>query len=504
MYTEDHDDLLQAADDDAADTERHHEECLDSAEHCALNGMHDRADDQKSKQHAEEQGQERRHDEVDDVRNDFLQESLKLRGNDAQHESRKNRALIANDRNLDAKHIHQQRLLSAARDGSPCVRKLRSHQHEAEHQTDDRRAAELLHRGPADQSRQEDEGRVREHLAHGEDIPAELHAQGLACSAQAHEKTCCNENRDDRDEHIAQRTGNLLHERHLLIGRFLVARAGQRRIVRDERRADLVHKARAKDDLILLRREELAFDTLDVLDGLFVDQGLVVDNEAQARRAMLRRTHVAHAAHIFLDELRHALLIRQIVILAVTGCRSFCAAAIRLRSHGLSIQLEGNAAVLIVVGHHHRGCRVIARGGDSLRVELQQKLPLRDLVALRSLCREMLALQIDRVHAYMDKKLNAVLGLEADGMLGLEEHRDLAVKRCINLALRIPYRRAASHGAARKNGILHILQSNQLTFQRAAQTNVFHLISSPSLANSEYLRMITFGFGCGTDFMFLS
>ena len=85
-----------------------------------------------------EEREERRDDEVDDVRHERLEPFLELRAEDAEDESRQDRALIADDRDGETEDVHHHRLLCAARDGCPCVRELRSDEHEAEDDADDR------------------------------------------------------------------------------------------------------------------------------------------------------------------------------------------------------------------------------------------------------------------------------------------------------------------------------------------------------------------------------
>lgn len=312
MVHAEHDDgLLQAADDETADAKRQLQERGDRAEDRELKRMHDRADDEQAEQHGEKEREERRHDEVDDVRHDGLELLLQLRGEDAEHERWEHRALIADDGHLDAEDVHRDGLRRTARDRVG-VRQLRRDEHEAEHDADDRRAAEALRRRPADERRQERECRIRENAAHAQHVLAELEPQALRRAAQAHEKTGRDEHGDDGYEDVAERARNLLHERHLRVGFLLVAHAGEIRPP-DELREHLVDEARAKDDLVLRRREELPLHALDILDGLLIDLALVIHDEAQTRRAVLGVADILHAADVLLDELCDALLVGQVV-----------------------------------------------------------------------------------------------------------------------------------------------------------------------------------------------
>ena len=293
---------------------------------------------------------------------------------------------------------------------------------------------------------------------------------------QAHEKTGRDEDGDDRDEDVAERAGHFLDRRHLRVGFLFVADAGERRAF-DEFVKDLVDKARAEDDLILSRREELALDAVDVLDGLLVDLRLVVDDEAQARRAMLRVADVVLAADVFPDELRDALLVREVVVLVVVRGRGFRRSRRiggRFRDDRLVAERDRDVAVVRRVRHDERRRRLVARRLDRLGVELEEQLAFLDLVALRGLGREVLAVQLDRVHADVDEHLDAVFGLHADGVLRLEEHRDLAVERCEDLPFRVLDRRAAAHRARAEDRIVHRAECDELALDRAVQTNVFH------------------------------
>ena len=441
--------------------------------------------------HADEEREERRDDEVDDVRHERLEPFLELRAEDAEDESRQDRALIADDRDGETEDVHHHRLLCAARDGCPSVRELRSDEHEAEDDADDRRAAEALHRRPADERRQEDERRIRQNLAHRQDVLAELKAERLACAAQAHEKTGGNEDRDDRDEDVAERAGNLLHRRHLRVSLFFVAHAREIRAL-DELVKDLVDEARAEDDLVLGCCKELALDAVDVLDGLLINLRLVVDDEAQARRAVLSVADIVLAADVLPDELCHALLVREIVVLVVFGwcsglcrCSFFCG---RFRRDRLVAKRDRDVAELCRIRHNDRRRRLIASGLDGLRVELEEQLAFLDRIALRCFRREMLAFELHRIHADMDEDFDAVRRLHADGMLRFEEHRDFAVERCVDLAFRVLDGRAAPHRTAAEHRVLDVAERNELAFERAVQTNVFHFV--PSICKRTFLLMI--------------
>ena len=64
--------------------------------------------------------------------------------------------------------------------------------------------------------------------------------------------------------------------------------------------------------------------------------------------------------------------------------------------------------------------------------------------------------------------------MQANGVLRLKEHRDLAVKGCIDLALRLRHSRATPHGTAGKGRVFDLRQSYQLAGKRTVQTQILH------------------------------
>ena len=480
--TEDDDDLMQAADDEAADAVRQGEERLDGAEDGELNPVHDRADDQEAEDHGDEERQERRDDEVNDVRDEGLEPFLELRSEDAEDEGRQDGTLVADDRHAKAEDVHHDRLCFTG-GNRVGIRQLRCDEHEAEDDADDRRAAEALRRGPADEGRQEGEGRIREDLAHAQDVVAELDAEAQAGAAQAHEETGCDEDRDDRHEDVAERAGDLLGHRHLCVCLSLVVAGTGEARAGDEGVVHLVDEACAEDNLVLGRRKELALDAVDVLDGLRVELRLVVDDQAQARRAVLGTADVVVAADVLPDELRDALFLRQVAVVLLRLCRG--SGCIRLRG-GFFCRLcrdrrdllvaERHRDLVVVEGvrHEDRRRRVVTGRLDALRVELQEQLALLDRIALRNLGVEVLAAEVDRVDADVDQDVCAVLSMDADGVLRAEEHRDCAIDRRVDLAVRVLDGSALAHRAAREGRILDIFQFDELSIERTVQANLFH------------------------------
>ncbi len=97
--------------------------------------------------------------------------------------------------------------------------------------------------------------------------------------------------------------------------------------------------------------------------------------------------------------------------------------------------------------------------------------------------REMLAIQLHRIEADMHEQIDAVIAVQADGMQRREQHRYLAVKRRIELPLRLAHRSAAAHGPTGESRITDLAEQDQLPRQRTIQTNVLHFLSPiPSAA----------------------
>ena len=243
MHTKYYDNLLQTTDDETADTHRHLQEGGNRTENRRFQRMHNGANDEDTQNHGDEQRNERRNNQVDNIGNYRLESLLQFRSKDTENKCRQYRPLITNDANGHTKDFHRNGL-HITTGNSPGIRQLRANEHEAQHQTNNWRTAEAFHGRPANECRQEDEGRIRENLAQQQHIIAELYAQTLCRTAQAHEQTGCHQYGDDGYEYVTQRTGNLLQRRHLGISFFLVADTGEIRAL-DEFCKDLVHKTRA-------------------------------------------------------------------------------------------------------------------------------------------------------------------------------------------------------------------------------------------------------------------
>ena len=83
--------------------------------------------------------------------------------------------------------------------------------------------------------------------------------------------------------------------------------------------------------------------------------------------------------------------------------------------------------------------------------------------------REVLALKVHRVESDVNEQVNARRRMKADRVLRRKEHRNLAVERRANLALRILHRSAAPHRAAAERRIIDLLEGDELAFQGAFQ-----------------------------------
>ena len=216
-------------------------------------------------------------------------------------------------------------------------------------------------------------------------------------------------------EDVAERAGNLLGHRHLCVCLSLVvagtgeARAGNKGV------EYLVDEARAENDLVLGRGEELALDAVDILDGLLIELRLVVDDQAQARRAVLCAADVVAAANVLPDELGDALFLWEVAVVLFRLCRSLCSGGFlfsrlrRDRRDFLVAERHGDLVVVEGIRHENRRRRVVAGRLDALRVELEQELALLDGIALLDLGVEVLAAEVDRVDADVDQDICTIL-----------------------------------------------------------------------------------------------
>ena len=74
----------------------------------------------------------------------------------------------------------------------------------------------------------------------------------------------------------------------------------------------------------------------------------------------------------------------------------------------------------------------------------------------------------------MNQDVCTIVRMNANGVFRAEEHRNRAIDRRINLAIRILYRSTFTHGAAGESRVLDIFQFDELSVERAVQTNFFH------------------------------
>ena len=88
-------------------------------------------------------------------------------------------------------------------------------------------------------------------------------------------------------------------------------------------------------------------------------------------------------------------------------------------------------------------------------VEFQQQLTLFYGVALGSMGGEVLAVEVHGVEADMDEQVDAIVRVEPQGVFGIKENRDGAIKRRIDLALRSLYGCAAAHGLSQHDDVFH-------------------------------------------------
>ena len=132
---------------------------------------------------------------------------------------------------------------------------------------------------------------------------------------------------------------------------------------------------------------------------------------------MLCAADIIHAAHIALDKLGHTFLSRQVGQGRLIGLHLLLHAGRPGRRSLLSIsgnnlgaiQGNGDLAVISRIRHQHRRGHIIACSLDGRHIEFQQELALLHCRPLLHMGSEMLALEVHRVKAHMDKHVNAII-----------------------------------------------------------------------------------------------
>ena len=200
---------------------------------------------------------------------------------------------------------------------------------------------------------------------------------------------------------------------------------------------------------------------------------------------MLGGADVRHAADVVEDLLRHALLGRHRGVGGIRPCRccsrrrcSRCRRRCRLacfflafarRGDLLCAQRERNRAVVRRIRHDDGRRRIVTGRADRRLVKLDEEIALLDLGPLLHMRREVLALKVHRVESDVNEQIDACRRMKADRVLRRKEHRDLAVERRANLALRILDRSTAPHELAGERRIVDLLEGDELALQGAFQ-----------------------------------
>ena len=139
---------------------------------------------------------------------------------------------------------------------------------------------------------------------------------------------------------------------------------------------------------------------------------------------MLGAAHIARTADILPDELCNALLLRQIRIDVIVRRsfrrRCFLGRLITARGDLRITKCECDFSEVRCIRHEH-GCRcLIPLRTNRFGIELKQQLPALYRVPLRNVRREMLALELHRIHTDMDEEIHPVRRVNADGVLRAE------------------------------------------------------------------------------------
>lgn len=285
---------VRCADQEAADAEGQVDKAFDHVHKAQFHHVHDRPDAEDHDQEGDHHDDERRHDEVKGVGHDLAQLLFKAGADEGREDGGQDAALAAHHRDEAERHdgLHAAvgvgHRVGVGQDGG--------HQHQAQHQADDRRAAEHFEGGPADDRRQEGEGGLRQDVDQRDDVvwdhagrSAEQpqHVVVEQAAFQAQEQAGGRDDRDDGDEDVAQGPHHPLDALLLLFDRFILFLFGegvQAQAV--QFRIDLVDDAGAQDDLVLPCVEESPLDEIHLFQPLGVDGVLVLDDQAQAGSAM--------------------------------------------------------------------------------------------------------------------------------------------------------------------------------------------------------------------------
>ena len=269
-----------------------------------------RPDDGKGEQRGDEDGQERRQQQIDACRDDAAQAAFQFGEYPATDEDGQHRTLVADFGDAEAKNIPvlQRAVGGRLREGI-VVGEVGVHHDHAEHRAEVGVAAENAGGREGDEDGEEDEGRVGEGIDHlRQSCPLRVGLyQRFALDdevmrgedvVQPHQQTAGDDGGDDGDEDVGKGFDEALHQvafRRAEVFGFLGADLFDAGDVK-QLSGNFIDRAGAEDDLELPGGEEIALGERDGINGGLVDFALVFQDHAQAGGAVRRGGDVVAAA----------------------------------------------------------------------------------------------------------------------------------------------------------------------------------------------------------------
>ena len=297
---------IEQADDEGTDAKGQGEQGLNQTEDGVLGPYNDGANGDKRHEHGHEYGDKRGHKEVEHLGNDIVQTLLEEGQDRAGDDDGDDVALITDP----LKAVH------AGDDGDHGLHTLGGNRVGAlqrgidERATDDsaqvRVGAEGLGRRVANQDLQDAKGRARDQVGDfvdaviGVERDKAIGGHKVERAHNAQQQARSHDGGNDGDEDIAEYL-NSAHKEVLLLRSGLLdlgLGGGIDTAEGDELVIDLVDSAGAKDDLELALCLKDTLSTVDVLDGLLVDLGVVGNHQTQTRRTMRGGNNITGSADV--------------------------------------------------------------------------------------------------------------------------------------------------------------------------------------------------------------
>ena len=309
MHAGDDDWRVEAAEDGAAQDAGGVVQPLDGIGEGDTGVARRRPDDGEGQQRGDEDGQERRQQQIDACRDDAAQAAFQFGEYPATDEDGQHRTLVADFGDAEAKNIPvlQRAVGGRLREGI-VVGEVGVHHDHAEHRAEVGVAAEDAGGGEGDEDGEEDEGRVGEgvdHLCQPRPLRVGLY-QRFALDdevvrgedvVQPHQQNAGDDGGDDGDEDVRQGFDEALQQvalRRAEVFCFLCADLFDAGEV-EQLSGNFIDRAGAEDDLELPGGEEVALGERDGVHGGLVDFVFVFEHHAQAGGAVRRGGDVLFA-----------------------------------------------------------------------------------------------------------------------------------------------------------------------------------------------------------------